>query len=688
MAVPALPSDGGGGVPADAAARHAALRAQVERAAHEYYQLDAPTLSDAEYDRLFRALEALEAAYPALRSADSPTQRVGAPLATAHLAKVTHLVPMTSLRNAFDDAELDAWAERAARRLGADAVAGVAFVAELKIDGAAVALTYRDGVLVRAATRGNGYVGEDVTANVRTMADVPGRLAGSGWPPLCEVRGEVYMTFDGFERMNAERVAAGEPVLANPRNSAAGALRQKDPAESARRPLRFFGYTIALPDEAAPPVPTQWALLDALAAWGVPVAPHRRRCATLAEVHAWAREVEARVRAELPFAIDGGVVKFDGLALQAALGIVEGGREPRWAVARKFAPDIAVTRLTGIGVNIGRTGRLAPYAVLDEVEVGGARVTSATLHNADLIRAKDLRVGDWVQVKRAGEVIPQVIGPIPERRDGTERPWEPPTECPRCGTPLTREADEVDLACPNTACPGRRFEALVHFASRGAMDIRGLSEERLRTLDDAGLIEDAASLYALTAEQVAALDGFAARSAAQLVEAIQASKARPLSRLLFALGIRHVGEEAAKALARAFGSLAALQAADRAAIEAVHGIGPAIADAVAGWLADPWAARLVTRLTDAGVSTVEPQRAPGSGALLGRAVVLTGTLPTLSRDAATALVEDAGGKVSGSVSKKTSFVVAGEDAGGKLEKARALGVEVIDEAELLRRAGR
>ena len=609
-----------------------------------------------------------------------------------HLAKHAHLVPMTSLKNAFANEELAEWCARAVRIVGEPALAGSGFTVELKIDGAAVSLTYCDGVLVTGATRGNGRVGEDVTGNLRTIGDIPERLSGNDVPPLIEIRGEVYMTFDGFERMNDERAARDEPVFANPRNSAAGALRQKDPRETARRPLRFFGYAFAVPGVVALPFATQWELLDTLERWGVPVAPHRRRCAALDQVHRWAAEVEHTVRGTLAFAIDGGVVKVDSLAVQNELGEVEGAREPRWAIARKFAPDIAETTLLDIKVNIGRTGKLAPYAVLEPVEIGGATVRNATLHNAELIARKDLRIGDRVLVKRAGEVIPQVIGPIPEKRPPQTHAWEPPERCPECATLLAREVEEVDLFCPNAACPGRRLEALIHFASRAAMDIRGLSEARMAQLVEAHLIDEPAGLYELTAGQLEDLDGFAEKSAEQLIAAIGASKQQPLSRVLFALGIRHVGEEAARAIARQFSTMDALRFASPEALEDVRGIGRTIAASVRAWFADQWSAALVDRLRDRGLTMVEPQGAATGGALRGAlrgaVVVLTGTFPSLSRTDAGNIVESAGGKVTSSVSKKTSFVVAGADAGSKLDKAREFGIEVIDEAELLRRAGR
>jgi DNA ligase (NAD+) len=665
-------------------ARAADLRRQLDQASYEYYVLDQPTLADRAYDRLFRELQELETAHPELRTADSPTQRVGA-APQSQLPKHTHLVPMLSLGNAFTDDEIVAWDERIERLVG-DAVRSTGYTAELKIDGAAVSLTYRDGVFVTGATRGNGSVGEDVTPNLRTIRDIPLRLRADGPapPPLIEIRGEVYMPFDRFERMNQARAADGDPVFANPRNAAAGALRQLDPAITAERPLRFFGYAVAV-RRSPLPFDRQWHLLDTLAAWGIPVAPHRARCRTLGDVAAWAHEVEHRTRAALNFAIDGGVVKVDSLALQEELGVV-GGREPRWAVARKFAPDIASTRLLDIGVNVGRTGALNPYAMLEPVEIGGTTVKLATLHNFDLIAEKDLRVGDWVQVKRAGEVIPQVIAPLPDRRQGRTLPvTKAPTHCPVCGTAVERDPEEVAIFCPNVACPGRRLEALVHFASRGAMDIRGLSYARIEQLVTANLITDVADIFALTGEQLEGLDRFAEKSAANLVAAIDESRTRPLSRLLFGLGIRHVGSTAAEVLARQFGTLDALAEASEEEIVAVRGIGAIIGRAVVAFFADRTARQLVTKLRRAGVNFTEPRSVDTAGALKGLTVVITGTLPTLSRDRATEVIERAGGRVTSSVSKATNLLVAGAEAGSKLDKARSLGTEVIDEAELLRR---
>ena len=667
------------------ASRANTLREQLEQANYEYYVLDRPTLSDAEYDKLFRELQAIERDHPHLRTDDSPTLRVGAE-PQSQLAKHQHLVPMLSLANSFNAEELEAWEERLVRFAGDD-VRKAGYHCELKIDGAAISLTYREGVLIAGATRGNGTIGENVTANLRTIRGIPLRLRGKDHPFMMEVRGEVFMTFSGFEKMNEERVAAGEPVYANPRNSASGALRQLDPAVTAGKPLRFFGYSIVQPGEDTPLVPRQSDLLDLLDSWGIPTAPNRKRCDSIAEVHTWAAEIENKVRANLDFAIDGGVVKIDELKLWPELGVV-GGREPRYAIARKFAPDIAETKLKAIGLNVGRTGSVNPFAILEPVEIGGTTVQMATLHNFDLVARKDLREGDIVQVKRAGDVIPQVIGPVPDRRDAKRPPkaYVPPTHCPSCKTELVAGEDLGMLYCPNFDCPSRQLEGLVHFSARGAMDIRGLSYGRIEQLVQEGLVTDAASLYDLTSDKLVKVERFAKKSADQLVEAIAASKRQPLSRLLFGLGIDHVGEIAARELARHFGNMDDLMGADREQISAVHGIGDVIAESVSAWFESKGGKRLVSRLRERGVNFTEPRVEASGSAFQGLTVVITGTLPTLSRDAAKAFVEQNGGKVSDSVSKKTSLVVVGENAGSKLEKARTLGVEIIDETELLRRA--
>jgi DNA ligase (NAD+) len=667
----------------DPTARASQLREILNRASHEYYVLDAPKLSDREYDALFRELQELEAEHPKLRTSDSPTLRVGAP-PQSFLIKHEHLVPMLSLGNAFDDAELAAWEERIVRLSGNDVKAS-GYTTELKIDGAAVSLTYEDGVFIIGATRGNGSIGEIVTENLRTVRDVPLRLQGAAPSGRIEIRGEIYMPFDRFEKMNEARVQAGEPVFANPRNAAAGALRQLDPAVTARRPLRFFGYSVAMAG-GTPPFRTQWDLLEQLAQWGIPVAPHRVRCRTLDEVFTWAHRVEHDLRGGLNFAIDGGVVKVDNLALQEELGVI-GGREPRWAIARKFAPDIAETKLLDIRVNVGRTGALNPYAMLEPVEIGGVVVKLATLHNEELITRKDLRIGDVVQVKRAGEVIPQIIASVPEKSEPRGKPWRMPSKCPSCGTPVEHDEEEVAIYCPNVGCPGRQLEGLVHFASRGAMDIRGLSYSRIDQLIREGLVVDAADLYSLDREQLLSLEGYAEKGTDALLAAIAESKSQPLSRLLGALGIRHVGSMAAQLLAKHFGTLENIASAGEEEIGAVRGIGPIIAQGVVTWFRNPSAQKLMRKLKAAGVNFDEPQQVARGGALAGKTVVITGTLPTLSRAKATETVENAGGRVTSSVSKATSFLVAGEEAGSKLEKARSLGVEVIDEGELLKRVG-
>jgi len=663
------------------AARAAELRRILNRAIHAYYVLDAPEMSDAEYDHLFRELQAVEAAHPDLRTSDSPTLRVGAEPAT-QLAKHRHVAPMLSLANAFSDEELQAWEDRNSRI--APDVRSAGYTVEIKIDGAAVCLTYRDGVLAVGATRGNGIVGEEVTANLRTIPDVPLRLTGKGWPALLEVRGEVYFPTASFAALNAKREAAGEPLFANPRNAAAGSLRQLDSKITRERGLRFFAFAIEAPD-ARLPFRAQAETLDGLESWGFRIAPDRTRVADFAAAKQAAAAME-HVLDTLPFGADGVVVKVDDLRLHEELGVV-GDREPRWAIARKFAPEVAVTRLLDIKLNVGRTGALNPYAELEPVEIGGVTVSSATLHNADLVAAKDIRIGDWVEVTRAGEVIPQVLGPIREKRTGEEREFRMPKKCPECGSPVETPPDEVMTYCPNVSCPGRVLEGLAHFASRGAMDIRGLGPERVEKLLQAKLIADVADLYALEPLPLQALEGFAEKSAQQLVDAIAASRKQPLATLLFALGIRHVGEGVAEILARRFGTMDALMAASEEEIGEVRGIGPTIAEAVAAFFREKRNVRLITRLKKAGLRMDEPAPASTGGPLAGGVFVLTGTLPSLSRGEATKRIEAAGGAVTGSVSKKTTAVVAGDDPGSKLEKAKQLGVAVWDEAELLRRLG-
>jgi DNA ligase (NAD+) len=667
------------GASTELAARVEALRSQLEHANHAYYTLDAPEISDAEYDRLFRELQALESAHPELLTPDSPTQRVGAPPASV-LAKYRHRRPMLSLANAFSAEELAAWEQRNARLVAEVPSAG--YTTEVKIDGAAVSLTYERGRLSVGATRGNGVIGEDITANLKTIPDVPLVLKGAGHPALIEIRGEVYMPHESFARVNRQREKEGEPPLANPRNAAAGGLRQLDPNLTRQRRLRMFAFQIET-IEGKLGARTHTDELELLEQWGFQVERHRERHADLAAVERRAEELET-VLPTLPFQADGVVVKVDRLALHPELGVV-GEREPRWAIARKFAPEVAQTRLKSIHINVGRTGALNPWAELEPVELGGVVVSRATLHNEDLIAEKDIRIGDWVEVVRAGEVIPQLLGPLRDKRTGDERPFAMPDACPVCGTPVERPTDEAMRYCPNISCPGRVLESIVHFASRGAMDIRGLGYERVRQLLEEGLIHDVADLYALDAERLVQLERFAKQSATQLVQAIAASKERPLSLLLFGLGIRHVGYTVAQLLARRFGSMDALMKATEAEINDVPGIGSAIAEAVVHFFGEGRNRELIERLRQAGLQFTEPTAVAEGGPLAGKTYVLTGTLPTLSRGEATELIERAGGRVIGSVSKKTDAVVAGEDPGSKLDRAKQLRVEVIGEEELVRR---
>ncbi len=660
----------------------ATLRAQIAAASRAYYEQDAPDISDEEYDILFRRLQAIEASHPDLTAPDSPTRRVGGAPAT-YLPKRRHAVPMLSLDNAMTDAELRAWYDRI---VGLDTrVTETAFNVELKIDGAALSLTYQDGELVQGLTRGDGVEGEDISGNVRTISDIPLLLKGKGWPARLEVRGEAYLPRRAFDKLNVEREAAGLDLFQNPRNTASGALRQLDPEEVRRRRLRFFAYQVVVIDGSLT-VEMHHEMLDRLESWGFEVERHRQLCATIDEVSALADSWESKIRT-LPFDADGLVVKVDPLRLQQELGTA-GSRAPNWAIARKFPPEVARTRLLAIEVNIGRTGALAPTAILEPVKIAGVTVTRATLHNEEIIRQRDVRIGDLVEVIRSGEVIPKVLGPVKEARTGAEIEWIPPTYCPYCHTELVRPEGEVNTYCPNTACPGRNFESLVHFASRGALDIDGLGPERIAQLLEAELIRDAGDLYALRSEQLRELDGFAEQSATALVAAIHQSKQRPLRSLLTALGIRHVGTVAAKTIARQFRTMAALRGATEEQLLALSGIGPTIAASVVAFVREPRNVTLLDTLAAAGVSQVEDGEAPVEGGpFAGQTVVLTGTLPTLSRPEAQARIERAGGTVTSSVSKKTTVVVAGQEAGSKLEKAQKLGVEVIDEAELLRRLG-
>ena len=670
----------------DPEARAATLRAEIARHDHAYYVLDAPTIPDAEYDRLFRELQALEAAHPALRTPDSPTVRVGGkPL--AQFPPVRHRVPMLSIRTETDTEASGAFSfdarVRSALKLE-DADPPVEYAAELKFDGLAISLRYEQGLLVQAATRGDGETGEDVTSNVRTMKAVPLRLRGEA-PPVLEVRGEVYMRRVDFERLNARQAEAGEKTFVNPRNAAAGSIRQLDPAIAARRPLSFYAY--GLGDVEGWQVPdTHAGVLDAIADFGLPVCAHRavvQGAQGLADFHARI----AGLRDSLPFDIDGVVYKVNARALQQQLGFVT--REPRWAVAHKYPAQEAVTLLRDIEVQVGRTGALTPVARLDPVFVGGVTLTNATLHNQDEIDRKDVRIGDWVIVRRAGDVIPEVVAPVVERRT-TELPrfvlLERFPVCPVCGSHVVRGEDEAVARCTGGLfCPAQRKQALLHFAGRRAMDIEGLGDKLVDQLVDAAIVKTPVDLYRLGVLALANLERMGEKSAQNLLAAIEKSRATTLARFIFALGIRNVGEATARDLARYFGKLEALMAADVDALQQVPDVGPIVANAVAAFFAEPHNREVIEQLRAAGLHWEEGEpAAAAAGALAGKTFVLTGTLPTLTRDEAKALIEARGGKVAGSVSKKTHYVVAGAEAGSKLDKAQALGVAILEEDGLLR----
>ncbi len=671
-------------VPAVARARAAALRSLIEQHNHSYYVLDRPTVSDAEYDSLFRELQQLEQAHPALLSADSPTQRVGAaPLAA--FAEIRHATPMLSLNNAFDDGEVAAFDQRVREALGVETVE---YAAEPKFDGLAISLVYVDGVLVSGATRGDGNTGEDVTANLRTVRAIPLRLHGSGAPARLEVRGEVLMFKADFARMNARQSELAEKTFANPRNAAAGSLRQLDPRVTATRPLKFFAYGT---DAAAGGVFTRHSqTLDALAEWGFPVTQERRvvkGCNGLLEYY---REIGVR-RAGLPFDIDGVVYKVDSLAAQNTLGFVS--RAPRFALAHKFPAEEAVTVVEGIDVQVGRTGALTPVARLAAVTVGGVSVTNATLHNEDEVRRKDVRVGDSVVVRRAGDVIPEVVRVLAEKRPRSTAAFVMPQRCPVCGSAIRKAEDEAIARCTaGLYCPAQRKQALLHFASRRALDIEGLGDRLVEQLVDRDLVRTPADIYALKAETLAALDRMAEKSAANLAAAIKKSKQTTLARFIYALGIRNVGESTAQDLARYFGGIDSVQSADAETLQQVPDVGPVVAQSIAGFFAEPHNRTVIDALLAAGVrfEQREALKVSTDGPVYGKTFVLTGALPTLTRDEATQRIRDCGGKVAGSVSKKTDYVVAGADPGSKQAKAIELGVTVLDEAaliELLKQAG-
>ena len=676
LAAGAAVADGG----SPKAARAAELRRELERHNHLYYVLDEPEVSDAEYDALLDELRALEAGHPELLTPDSPTQRVGGgPL--ERFEPVEHLQPMLSLASARSEEELRAWADRVAalaEKRGLDGV-GIEYVAEPKIDGLAISLLYEDGILVRGATRGDGEVGEDVTHNLRTVKETPLRIEGA--PRLLEVRGEVYLPRSAFARLNEERAAAGEPTFANPRNSAAGSIRQLDPAVAAARPLSIWCYGVGAVEGLELATHREW--LEWLRDHGLKVSPDVEVYSDVDSLAAACRAWEGR-REALDYEIDGVVAKVNALEVQHGLGVV--GREPRGAIAWKFAPMTAQTTLRRIAWNVGRTGHLVPFADLEPVQVSGVTVKLATLHNEEDVRRKDVRDGDEVIVMRAGDVIPQVISPTPaaQRRPDRGDPPRPPERCPSCDTPTVKPEDGVWTICPNRAsCPGQVHQAVKHFVSRGALDIEGLGERQAERFLAEGIIRNVADIYELDAERLAALAGFGETSARNLLAAIEASKQKPFHRVLFGLGIPGVGGVGARALAQRFRSIDALLAASPEDVEATEGFGPVLARTIVGTLAEERTRELVERLRGHGLQLEEHgEAAPPEGPLNGRTFVITGTLPRLSREEATRRIEAAGGKVTDSVSRRTDYLLAGEDPGTKLERARELGTEVIDEKQV------
>lgn len=652
------------------------LRRLIARHDHLYYVLDRPEIPDADYDALVQELRRLEAAHPDLVTPDSPTQRVSGQVSEA-FAAVEHLAAMLSLDNALDEGDLREFEARLRRALPG---ATFTYVCEPKVDGLGVALLYEDGRLIRGATRGDGRFGEDVTPNLRTVRSIPLRLAGrlAGCRRV-EVRGEVYMSHAAFERLNRELEAQGEAPFANPRNAAAGSVRQKDPAVTARRALDMFVYQLS---HAEPfPWATHAEVLDALREAGLKVNPRTRRCASLDEVWAFCQALEAE-RDRLGYDADGVVVKVDDLEQQRRLGST--AHHPRWAVAYKFPARQATTRVLAIDVNVGRTGALTPAARLEPVRIAGATISRATLHNADEIERLDVRVGDTVVVERAGDVIPRIVRVLHDRRPPGAPRFVFPDRCPVCGSSASRPPGEVVVRCTNAACPAQLKEALLHYGSRGAMDIEHLGEAVVEQLVDRGWVRDFADLYLLTVPQLAGLERLAQKSATNLVNAIAASRTRGLARVLYALGIRYVGERASRLLAEHFGSIDRLAAASVEEIAEIHGIGPRIAESVRLFFDQPANQKAVARLREVGVVLEEATAAPGPKPLAGKTFVLTGTLAGMSRDEAKARIARLGGRVTSAVSRKTDYVVAGAEPGSKLEDARRLGVRVLDEAEFLR----
>jgi len=656
------------------------LRAIIAHHDYRYYVLDSPEISDSEYDELMRELRQLEERYPQFITPDSPTQRVsGQPVEAFGI--VEHRLPLLSLANAFSGEELRAWHRRAANLAERE---DFALVCEPKMDGLAVALVYENGSLVQGATRGDGTRGENITENLRTIRTIP-LTVGKDAPVRFEVRGEVHMNKRGFERLNEERAREGQPLFANPRNAAAGSVRQLDPRVTARRPLDIFIYALGWAEGETPP--THWESLEWLGSLGFRINPNNVRVPDIEAAVRLCGEWQER-REGLEYEIDGLVVKIDDRELHDRLGIV--GREPRWAIAYKFPPIQATTKLKSIEVNVGRTGSLNPYAKLEPVRVGGATVKLATLHNEDDIRRKDIRIGDTVIIQRAGDVIPQVVGPVVSLRTGEEREYRTPERCPACDAPVHRPEGEAMSYCSNVACPAQAFRQLAHFVSRGAMDIDGIGESLAASLMEAGLVKDPADLYSLTKEQLVGLERMADKSAQNILDAVAASKERPLGRVIFALGIRHVGSEIAEVLAEHYSSLDALAAASVEELQSIPAVGPKIADSVSAYFQTEANRRMIEKLRRAGVRLEAEAAPPAEGPLQGLQFVVTGTLASFSRSEAEERVRRLGGSASSSVTKKTDYLVVGADPGSKLQKAQEYGTKTLSEEEflaLLRRHG-
>ena len=656
------------------------LREEIRKHDYYYYVLNQPIISDAEYDRLFRELQELEQKYPQLVTPDSPTQRVGAPPAE-EFRPVRHALPMLSLQNCFTEEEFLDWDRRVRRLLGGEKPV---YVCEPKLDGLSVELIYEDGVFTVGSTRGDGYTGEDVTQNLRTIKQVPLRLLSDEIPPprLLEVRGEVYMEKEAFKRLNEERAKSGEPLFANPRNAAAGSLRQLDPGVTASRPLKLFCYALGRVEGIE--IKSQEELLVTLPKLGFPVNPLWRRCETPEEAIDFYHELLER-REELPYEADGMVVKVNDFAQREVLGEVS--RAPRWAIAFKFPAEEATTRVLDIVVQVGRTGALTPVAILEPVEVSGVTVSRATLHNEDEVRRKDVRIGDWVVVRRAGEVIPEIVKSIPERRTGEEKEFKMPTRCPVCGGPVVRPPGEVVHRCENLSCPARIKESIRHFASRRAADIEGLGEKLVDQLVDKGLVRRISDLYHLTKEQLAALERMGDKSAQNLLEQLERSKGMSLARFIYALGIRYVGEHIAEVLAERFGSIDELARASYEELVEIPEIGPRIAQSIVDFFASEDNRRLIEELKAVGIDP-RAERPKEKGPLAGKTLVFTGRLSDMTREEAKRLVESLGGKVASSVSRKVDYVVVGEDPGSKLDRARELGIPTLTEEEFRKLVGR